>query len=109
MSGVLPFSFLTRSAVSPACWSSTSAIGHDLDVLLRQERVEELAAAAPRADQARAGCFSLAEPALPIAGAPITEAAPAVIPTVSTNPRRVIPELDMMVNPFPAGDWICES
>jgi hypothetical protein len=41
--------------------------------------------------------LSFAEVPVANAGAPITDAAPAVIPTVSTNPRRVIPSVAMIL------------
>ncbi|MGA7500081.1 MAG: hypothetical protein WBX00_25405 [Isosphaeraceae bacterium] len=49
--------------------------------------------------------FPFAEAALPMAGAPNTDAAPADTPTASTKPRRVIPSLDLNHyddQPFPA-------
>ena len=91
-----PSAFLTRSAVSPAWRSSTSAIGDDLDVGLRQERVEKLFPRLP-APMIPSRIFSFAAPALPIAGVPKTEAAPAVTPTAPTNPRLVNSSLDMIV------------
>ncbi len=44
--------------------------------------------------------FSFARAALPMAGAPKTEAAPAATPTAPTNPRRVRSSLDMIIT-FP--------
>ena len=61
---------------------------HDVDVLLGEERVEELAPATPRADQPQP-MPPLGASSRPIAGRRRPPTAPAAAPAVSTKPRLV--------------------
>jgi hypothetical protein len=72
----------------------------ELHVCLREEGVESCLPRLP-APMMPSRIFPFAEAALPMAGAPNTDAAPADTPTASTKPRRVIPSLDMMINLSP--------
>ena len=85
--GVFPLAFLIFSAVSPACWSSTSATATKSTSDRLRKRVEELVAPAPRADQrepdlvVRPGTGRSRPDAR-------TAAAPAVAPTNSRRETR---------------------